>query len=280
MKPVRGKFTGAMGGLLAALALSASLAACGQNGPGANNDGAAGPKPVDIEKELSALGAVATPDVKALYEGEFEAVGSEPFWRLDLLNEWASFTRPGLQDVGGLPSRRDYRAQGARFVAGPLVITLRAGACQHESGETFPYKAEVDFEGVSYDGCARRGDTAQSANWAAKLDDLIPAIDACLARAENKPARVTIAYPEDDKISVRLLDAEGGRYECKTAPAGGAIQYWDTLADRNILQGERDPLFTRAPSAAPKGGKEGCQKSDAAKAADGHDLGWLTRSTC
>ncbi len=221
--------------------------------PGAASDSAAGPKPVDIEKELSALGPVATPDVKSLYDGEFEAVGSEPFWRLDLLNEWASFTRPGLQDVGGLPTRRDYRAQGARIVAGPLVITLRAGACQHESGETFPYKAEVDFEGVSYDGCARRGDTAQSANWAAKIEELIPAIDACLAKVDNKPARVTIAYAEDDKISVRLLDAEGGRYECKTASTGGPVQYWDTIADRNVLQGERDPLFTRAPNSGAQG---------------------------
>jgi uncharacterized membrane protein len=279
MEPVRSKIAGGLGGLIAALA----LAACGQNGPGAAADGVAGPKPVDIEKELAALGPVAAPDVKALYDGEFEAVGSEPFWRLDLLNEWASFTRPGLQDVGGLPTRRDYRAQGARIVAGPLVITLRAGACQHESGETFPYKAEVDFEGVSYDGCARRGDNdAQSGNWADNLADLIPAIDACLARAENKPARVTIAYAEEEGklISVRLLDAEGGRYECKTAPAGGTVQYWDTLADRNVLQGERDPMFTRAPGAAAKGGKDGCQKSDPAKAPDGQELGWLTRSTC
>jgi uncharacterized membrane protein len=275
MRPVRGKVIGGIGGLLAVLA----LAACGQSGPGAN-DSAAGPKPIDIEKELSALGPAAAPDVKALYEGEFEAVGSEPFWRLELLNDWASFTRPGLQDAGGLPSRRDYRAQGARFVAGPLVITLRAGACQHENGETFPYKAEVDFEGVSYDGCARRGDAAQSINWAAKLDELIPAIDACLARAENKPAQVTMAYAEDADISVRLLDAEGGRYECKTAPAGGAVKYWDTLADRNVMQGERDPLFTRAPAPAPKASKEGCQKSEAVKADDGRDLGWLTRSTC
>ncbi len=128
MKPVRGKFTGAIGGLLAALALGASLAACGQSGPGASNDGAAGPSPWISRRSFRRSARSPAPDVKALYEGEFEAVGSEPFWRLDLLNEWASFTRPGLQDVGGLPSRRDYRAQGARFVAGPLVITLRAGS--------------------------------------------------------------------------------------------------------------------------------------------------------
>ncbi len=122
---------------------------------------------------------------------------------------------------------------------------------------------------------------AQNANWAAKLDDLIPAIDACLARAENKPARVTIAYAEDDKlISVRLLDAEGGRYECKTRPTGGAVRVLGYAGRPERSAGRaRSHVYARACSCR-KASKEGCQKSDPAKAADGHDLGWLTRSTC
>ncbi len=278
MELLRRKFAGRFG----ALAAAAALASCGPDGGSLGGQGAEGPKPLDTDKEIAALGPAASAEVQSLYEGEFEAVGAEPFWRLDLLNEWASFTRPGLQDVGGLPSRRDYRAQGARIVAGPLVITLRAGACQHESGETFPYKAEIDFEGVSYDGCARRGDGADGrANWASRLEEMIPAIDACLARAENKPARVSIAYPQDNGLtSVRLIDAEGGRYECNVAAAGGQVQYFGTLADRNVLQGERDPLFTRAPTAAPKPAKAGCDQTEPAKGADGRDLGLLTRSTC
>jgi uncharacterized membrane protein len=249
-----------------------TLAACDQVGNQAGGPSGAGPKPVDAEKEVADLGPPATDAVKALYEGEFEATGSEPFWQLSLTKDWISFQRPGLREVGGVPARRDFRANGARIVAGPLVITLRNTQCQHEQ-ETYPFTAEVDFDGVPYDGCARPGGAAASATWTGELAQLIAPIDACLRKVDNKPARVTIAYIDGEQATVRLLDAQGGRYECTTAPTGGEVQYWGALGDRDVLQGENDPIFTRLPGPAPT---KACAVNTEAKAPDGKVLGWMT----
>jgi uncharacterized membrane protein len=263
-----------LGAGLGAVLCVALLAGCGPKAPtGAAPEKTTAPVGAPAPQiQAEDLGAPATPEVKAKYDGEFEAVGAEPFWRLDLLNDYAAFTRPGLSDVGGLPSQRDFRANGARVIAGPLTIVLKAESCVHESGETFPYKAIVQFEGVAYEGCARRGVNQASADndWTSVIGQLLPAIDACLAKADKKPARVTIA--------VRLIDAEGGRYECNAPAAGGAVTDWETIADQSVLQGERDPLFTRAPTAAPP--KTGCYTSAPAKLPSGAAIGWYTRKTC
>jgi uncharacterized membrane protein len=261
-------------GLVAAAVLIA-LAACGQ---GVTKDGATdggGPVAVDAEKELAALGPPADAQTTSLYQGTFEAAGSEPSWRLDMLDDWVAFTRPGLQEVGGLPSRKDFRAQGARYVAGPLVITIKATPCQYEGGENYPYTASVNYEGVAYDGCARRG-SSETASWATRINEWLPTIDACLAKAANKPARVTIAYERAaGRTNVRIEDGQGGRYEC--AVEGGKVVDWDDLADRDVLQGENEPIFSRAGTAAPQ---KACAKSVEAKDAAGKVIGLLTNMGC
>jgi uncharacterized membrane protein len=250
-----------------------ALAGCGEGGNQiGGGPGGAGPKPVDAEKEIADLGPPATEAVRALYEGEFEATGAEPFWQLSITKDWVSFQRPGLREVGGTPARRDFRANGARIAAGPLVVTLRNTQCQHEA-ETYPFTAEVDFEGVPYDGCARPGGAAASASWTGELAQLIVPIDACVRRVENKPARVTIAYIDGEQATVRLLDGQGGRYECTIAAQGGEVQYFGALGDRDVLQGENDPIFTRAPAPAPT---KPCAVNVEAKAPDGNVLGWVT----
>jgi uncharacterized membrane protein len=269
-------------GAYAAILALAFLAGCGQQPAknGANNSAVTDSGEPEPQIAAESLGAVASPEIQALYTGEFEATGSEPFWRLDLLNDYAAFTRPGLSDVGAMPAQRDYRAQGARILAGPMTIVLKAEQCIHESGETLPYKAIVQFEGVSYEGCARRGGAASEdqSEWSSLIGPLVPAIDACLAKIDKKPARVTIAYiQEGEQASVRLTDSEGGRYECSAPLSGGAVSYWEAIGDRDVLQGERNPLFTRAPAAAPTGA---CLKSVQAKNAGGAVIGWFTRKTC
>jgi len=225
-----------------------------------------------VSPDIGALAAAGSPE-RARFEGEFIATGAEPGWRLDLLQDYVSFTRPGLPAVGGLPNPPEIGARGMRVKAGALLVTVVEEPCTYGDSPAFAYSAEVRYQGVAYKGCAQRasGET-QSGSWAGMVEDLAPAIDLCLGRARSKPARVTIAYEAQEGLSnVRLLDADGGRFECVVER--GAITYFETIGDRDILGGERDPLFTRAPDLPPEGP---CLASEPAP----QELGWLTRRIC
>lgn len=281
---------GTFAGMTATAALLL-LAACGQGGPGSSSgpgsDGSSGPAITEDEIRakaqgmLAALGAPATPDVKAQYAGEFEAVGAEPDWSATILTDYVLFTRPGLDEVQSTATPRDVRALGAFLEAGPLTITVRAGQCTYgEGGEAYPYSATILFEGVAYEGCARTAAHASRASksWADTLSQYLPAIDSCLARVQAKPGRVTIAYPgEEGQTSVRLLEADGGRSECVVAADGTTVASVEALADRNIVAGERDPLFTRAPTQAPQGS---CYATESVAGSNGATIGYLSRKTC
>jgi uncharacterized membrane protein len=278
--------------LTAVIALVA-LAACGQNNPADSGGGpgvAAPQRPAMTEDDLRAqsaallakLGAPADAAVKKQYEGAFDATGAEPDWQLALLPDYVSFSRPGLEEVTAIPQPRDFRAQGVYVQAGPLSIAVTAGACTYvEGGESYPYSATVLFDGIAYEGCARPGAGVASANtrgWAVDLSQLLPAIDSCLTRAQAKPARITIAYiNEENQAAVRLLEADGGRSECLASMDGASIISIEPLADRDSFRGERDPLFTRAPTAAPTGS---CYTNEEVKGSAGATLGWLSRKTC
>lgn len=229
---------------------------------------APGPAPPDIGAAAGAGSAQRT-----RFEREFTATGAEPGWRLDLLRDYVSFTRPGLPAVGGLPEPASYGERGLQVKAGPLLVTLLDQPCTYGDSESFDYAAEVRYQGVTYKGCARpAGESQPIASWTGMLPELIEPIDACLARARAKPARVTIAYAaEPGAANVRLLDADGGRFECVVE--GRTITYFEAIGDSDVLGGERDPLFTRAPDEPPAGE---CLASDPAPL----ELGWLTRRIC
>jgi uncharacterized membrane protein len=243
-------------------------------------------------EQLAALGDAASPEQRALYEGEFQASGTiasldsdvpsdsggEGAWELRLLDDYAQFSRPGLGDDGGIPGERDFRERGMRVVAGAVTITITHEACQ-ASGIELPYTASVIFEGVAYTGCARRGiDEGERPTWASVLGELIPAIDACLARANSRPARVTFASAiDDDRVSVRLREANGSRYECIAATAGGSVSVFETLSDLDRRAGEGDPEFLRGDE-QPRA--QNCRSVSEVTAPDGGRLGWLIRRSC
>jgi uncharacterized membrane protein len=278
--------------MLAATGLLVVLSACGQRNS-SSSDGAPGlstsDRPAMTEADLQAqsaallakLGAPAAAAARAQYAGAFDAFGVEPDWRLTLLPDFVSFSRPGLEEITAIPSARDIRQLGAYVAAGPLSIALTAGACTYsEGGESFPFTATVLFEGVAYEGCARAGtgEAAAVRGWEVNLPQLLPAIDACLARVQARPGRVTISYVNDEgQTAVRLLEADGGRSECLVAPDGATVASVDPLADRDVFPGERDPLFTRAPSSPPPAS---CYSNEEVKGSSGATLGWLSRKTC
>jgi len=252
------------------------------------------------EEQLAALGGPANAEQRALYEGEFQAYGTvaalsgdesdeggageggggsgEGAWELRLLDGYAQFSRPGLSDDGGITGERDYRERGMRVVEGAVTITITHEACQ-ASGIDLPYVANVLFEGVAYTGCARRGiDEGERPTWASVLPELIPAIDVCLARANSRPVRVTFASAiDDDRVSVRLREANGSRHECITDAAGTQVSVYETLSDLDRRTGEGDPEFQRGED-GPR--PQSCRAATEAMAPTGEQLGWLIRRSC
>ena len=275
----------------ATCALALGLAGCGR--PAATDQGVG--DQVNIEEQgraqaaqqLAALGAPANAEQRALYEGEFTASGAaesvgagEGVWELRLAADYAQFERPGLGEDGGVTGQRDYRAQGMRVTAGPLIVTLRAQECRLGERAPLPYIADVLYDGVAYQGCAQRGvSESERPTWAAVLDELLPAIDACLARAESRPARITQAsLLGEGQVSVRLREADGGRHGCVAAVDGARVDAFDPLLDTDRLSGEGDPEFLRTPGPAPRASN--CRTVSEARSPSGEALGWLIRRTC
>lgn len=267
--------------MIAALA----LASCQRQGPDSSEP--AGP-PSDAEREaqlaaeqLAALGGPANAQQRAMYEGEFQAsggidaTGAEGAWELRLLNDYAQFARPGLGEDGGLTGDRDYREHGMRVVAGPLTVTLMQQQCT-ASGVELPYVAHVLFEGVAYQGCARRGIAEGGGpTWASVLPELIPAIDACLARASSpRQARVTFATTLDEAdVAVRLREASGERRECVVRADGSTVHLYESLSDVDRRPGEGEPEFQR-------GGGQPRACAQAAMDRGGSRLGWIIPRDC
>jgi uncharacterized membrane protein len=264
------------------------LSAC-QREAAAPSEEAAPPTNAEREAEiaaeqLAALGGPANAEQRAAYEGEFQASGgigglndAEGAWELRLLTDYAQFSRPGLGEDGGVAGGRDYRERGMRVLAGPLTITIMQQQCTSASGVDLPYVAHVLFEGVAYQGCARRGvDEGERPTWASVLPELIPAIDVCLERAVSHPVRITFASALDGgEVSVRMREANGSRHECIVS--GGAVVVYETLSDIDRRGGEGDPEFQRG-GAQPRA--QNCRAVEPAFDRSGEHLGWLIRRTC
>jgi hypothetical protein len=230
--------------------------------------------------QLAALGGPANAAQRALYEGEFHASGgldpnsgegTEAAWELRLLTDYAQFARPGLGEDGGIPGERDYRERGMRVVAGPLTITIRQETCT-SSGLQLDYVASVLFEGVAYEGCARRGidDGARSTTWASVLPELMPAIDACLGRVTSRPARITFASSIDEgQVMVRIRESSGVRRECIADASGAGVSVYEPVSDLDRRAGEGDPEFQRG----------GAQPSGRC-VTQAQGLGWLIDRNC
>jgi uncharacterized membrane protein len=279
-------------GVGAALVLAGAtmLSAC-QRESSAPTESASAPSNAEREAEiaaeqLAALGAPANAAQRALYQGEFQASGGidslgsdEGAWELRLLTDYAQLARPGLGEDGGVTSERDYRERGMRVLAGPLTITIMQEACSTASGVALPYVAHVLFEGVAYQGCARRGiDEGARATWASVLPELIPAIDACLARVTSRPARVTFATAIDEgAVSVRIREADGSRRECIADGGGESVSVYESVSDLDRRSGEGDPEFHRGVN-QPRG--ESCRTAEPAIDRSGEQLGWLIRRSC
>lgn len=275
------------GALIGLVLSAAALSACQRQAP-TSEEGPSTPTNAEREAEiaaetLAALGGPASAEQRAAYEGEFQASGgldalgnAEGAWELTLLSDYAQFTRPGLGEDGGIPNERDFRERGMRVVAGPLTITISQQACT-ASGVELPYTAQVLFEGVAYQGCARRGVIAgERPTWASVLPELMPAINTCSERATSRPVRVTFASALDDgEVLVRVREANGSRRECIVT--SGAVSVYEPLSDDDRRGGEGEPEFQPGGS---RPAARNCRAVEAAVDRSGVQLGWLIRNSC
>lgn len=90
------------------------------------------------------------------------AMGTEPFWRIDITSEKMTLSRPDapavtVQPVGVAAGEGGYMS----FVSGgpppgpaKVQIILRRGDCSDGMSDlTYPYKAEVKWDGETLKGC-------------------------------------------------------------------------------------------------------------------------------
>lgn len=275
------------GALIGLVLSAAALSACQRQAP-TTEEGPSTPTNAEREAEiaaetLAALGGPASAEQRAAYEGEFQASGgidalgnAEGAWELTLLNDYAQFTRPGLGEDGGIPGERDYRERGMRVVAGSVTITISQQACT-ASGVELPYTVQVLFEGVAYQGCARRGVIeGERPTWASVLPELMPAINTCAARASSRPVRVTFASSLDEgEVLVRVREANGSRRECIVT--NGEVSVYEPLSDDDRRSGEGEPEFQPGGS---RPAARNCRSVEPAVDRTGAQLGWLVRNSC
>jgi hypothetical protein len=190
-------------------------------------------------------------------------------WRLEIAPEaivFSSSTGPDVKAAFVAPSPDE---AGASLASGRIKMRLSVQPCSDGMSETsYPMRAHVEVQGVGdFSGCAY-------ARWDNALNDLIPAIDACLG-ATTEPSPVVYAVRDSSVTIVRLAGVEDGeRYDCRVDASGNASILG---TDGPPAPGERDPTFLRAPADAPA---KTC-KAVEMKGPDGALIGWEMRpGTC
>jgi uncharacterized membrane protein len=131
----------------ALIAVALLITACGPSPMGSSEDA---PPPADAPAPVG-------PD----YSGDFDAVGTEPFWTLKVRAGGLTLSRPDHADV--TIANPGPRADGDQGVfdasAGEqrLVLRLTPGDCTDGmSGRHYGYLAEVWVDGETLKGCANR----------------------------------------------------------------------------------------------------------------------------
>jgi uncharacterized membrane protein len=131
----------------ALIAVALLITACGPSPMGSSEDAA---PPADAPVAVG-------PD----YSGDFDAVGTEPFWTLKVRADGLTLARPDHADVTiASPGPRADGDQGVFDASAGeqrLVLRLTPGDCTDGmSGRHYGYLAEVWVDGETLKGCANR----------------------------------------------------------------------------------------------------------------------------
>jgi hypothetical protein len=179
-----------------------------------------------------------------------ECRGEEPGWKLDANRTSALYSASGakgkrevvfrgsLQALSYLtPPLIVWRGDSTHLPRETLVVTLREEACRviAPDGPPATHRAIVSVRtGEAASGCCslRAGYDARVApaanysakksdDWARLLPDLMPAINACVAREGARGKWVAKAWPVDaGTVTVRIVETSGAAVDCVIDLAG------------------------------------------------------------
>lgn len=193
--------------------------------------------------------------------GVVRAAGTEPFWGLTISPQDGLV----LTEAGAAETREPYTPPeaidgGGRFTSGRIAVSITSGTCSDGMSDiAYPLNARLTVGDRTLVGCAYYP-------WGADVRMLIPAIDACLAKA---PARmpVTHGYLKNGYAYIRL-SASGPEetYDCVYNTGEATVKRAE-----GQLPGERIPTFYRAPMDDPG---ESCAPHEEIKGDNGVLLGW------
>lgn len=129
---------------LAALGALAILAGCG-------------PAPVE---PADAPEPEAAPEEPAAFEGDFNAIGTEPFWALDIREGALVWNRMGEETRTLAADGPLISEDGARWISDEVAVTLTQAECSDGmSDRNYAYTAVVEVGAEILRGCATRPET-------------------------------------------------------------------------------------------------------------------------
>ncbi|EJL34334.1 putative membrane protein [Caulobacter sp. AP07] len=129
---------------LTAALLAAGLAACGEAPMGASEGASTAPADAPAS-------APPGPD----FSGDFNLVGTEPFWGGKIRADGLSLSRPDQPEVSAANTGVHVEGDVGVWGSGHLVIRLTPEACSDGmSDRQYSHQAEVTFNGEVLKGCA------------------------------------------------------------------------------------------------------------------------------
>lgn len=169
------------------------------------------------------------------------ALGTEPYWTAEIGEGWITFDRPGLPLVEVPLPEFDDQANQITLVSEGLSLSMTKVGCTGDTGSigVIVSYEEVEFdgnsEGVQYLGCAGSANGAHAldagdSSWKDLITPSLPAIDACLEKADGGRL-ISALYPrEPGTVGMILSDKFGGYEECGADTETGEVYFLDPMS--------------------------------------------------
>lgn len=166
-------------------------------------------------------------------------------------------------EVAEVWTRPEATAAGHRLHSGELTLELVEEPCTQDN-IPYPMRATVSYGTSSYQGCA-------AMRWDFDLTELMPQIDACIARAPETRWVNYAGVQADGNMLVRL--SGGDAFDCTVAPGNTPeVISFGPRSETLRVATEGAAIFVRGPGENPGGL---CYEAPEVRGANGEVLGWM-----